>query len=105
MPLSNPSAVSDIGLANSPFEVDFGPVPRSGGSFSVAGTGMTPGKSVKVRQTPGPYTDKGTREDEAEMDHILVSGFIRDSATVECYWFAYPGPVRGNFKFTLNLGV
>jgi hypothetical protein len=72
---------------------------RRSGHAQIGGlAGLTPGKPVLVQQAAGPYTGKGTRADEAEMDSILVTGKVKDAATIDLYWSSRT-KVRGNFKF------
>lgn len=80
-------------------EKSIGAIARRAGKFQITGlAGLTPGKAVLIRQAVGPYTGKGTREDEAEMDGLVVSGKVFDATTIDAYWSS-PTKVRGNFKF------
>lgn len=74
------------------------PNARTSGRFTITSSGLTTGKPVLVRQANGPYTGKGTRADEAEMDQIDVSGKVINATTIECFWNSI-NRVRGNFKF------
>lgn len=80
-------------------EVNLGSVPSLSGSFTINGSGFTPEKVVTIQQAPGPYTNKGTLADEAEMDGVTVSAYCEDSSTIRAYWVA-SGPVVGNMKFS-----
>lgn len=79
-------------------EVDLGSTPKRSGRFEIPGTGMTIGAPVSIQQASGPYTGKGTRTDEAEMDHVLVVGKAIADDLIECFWTSRH-KVRGNFKF------
>lgn len=79
-------------------EVDIGSTPKRSGKFNISGVGLTSGKPVQISQANGPYTGKGTRSDEAEMDGLTVSGKTTSTTTIECFW-ASASPVKGNFKF------
>jgi len=81
-------------------EVSLGSAPnaRQSGKFSITTTGLTAGKNLHILQTNGPYTGKGTRADEAEMDQINVSGKTTSTTNIDCYWEA-KHRVRGNYKF------
>lgn len=79
-------------------EVDLGTTPKTGGKFNITGVGLTTGKAVFITQANGPYTDKGTLADEAEMDRLSVSGKVTTTVNIECYWRSQHA-VRGNFKF------
>lgn len=74
------------------------PNARRSGHFTIAGVGMTPNKAVIIKQAVGPYTGKGTRFDEAEMDQLSVTAKVRDATTIDVYWES-KHRVRGNFKF------
>lgn len=79
-------------------EVNLGSVCRRSGRFTIAGSGMTIGKPVMIQQASGPYTGKGTRSDEAEMDQVTVTGKVISATVIECFWQARHR-VRGNLKF------
>lgn len=74
---------------------------RYAGTFDIAGAGLTPGKSVLIQQAAGPYTGKGDRQDEAEMDEVVVTAYVADATTIRAYWNCPPkgGPMTGNVKF------
>lgn len=40
------------------------------GKFTVVDALVTPASKIVIQQAPGPYTGKGTRADEAEMDPL-----------------------------------
>ena len=79
-------------------EVDLGTVPRKSGSFTIISSGLTIGKQVLVQQATGPYSGKGTLNDESEMDFIGVNGVVINSTTIKCFWNSRTF-VKGNFKF------
>jgi hypothetical protein len=82
-------------------EKDLGAAPLYSGSFTITGAGLTIGKPVLIQQAAGPYTGKGDRADEAEMDLVAVTAYVLDATTIQAYWTAQPfnGPVAGNIKF------
>ena len=84
-------------ISMSSVEVNLGTAKRSG-HFTIAGSGLTVGKAVLIAQATGPYTGKGTRADEAEMDMLIVTGVVTDASTITCYWNSIHA-VMGNFKF------
>jgi len=86
-------------------EVNLGAAPnaRRSGRFQITGSGLTAGKPVLVRQAAGPYTGKGTRSDEAEMDRIACVGTVKDAITIEVYWQS-ERRARGNVKFAYLVG-
>ena len=86
-------------------EVNLGATWRRSGSFQIAGlAGLTIGKPVYIQQATGPYTGKGTRLDEAEMDMVLVLAKVIIATTIQCYWNSRY-KVRGNFKFNYFVGA
>lgn len=75
------------------------PQTRRSGHVQITGlAGLTAGKPVLVQQAAGPYTGKGTRTDEAEMDMLTVAGVVLNATTIDLYWQS-KYQVRGNFKF------
>jgi len=88
-------------------EKDLGTSPLFSGTFDITGlSGLTAGKPVYIQQAAGPYTGKGTREDEAEMDQAIITGYAVDANTIRAYWTAQPksGPLAGNVKFAFIAG-
>ena len=85
-------------------EVDLGPVPRRSGrfTFSLATTRGVGVYAVTMSQAPGPYTGKGTRADEAEMDQITAFASVTGPGVATAYWHSRT-LVRGNFKFSYRL--
>lgn len=72
---------------------------RTAGSFVITDAALLNGELLMITQAAGPYTGKGTKEDEAEMDGVVASGFVAaggGSATV--YWNSAT-QVVGKFKF------
>jgi hypothetical protein len=99
-----PAQTGGAGVTLTTVEVDVGSNAKTGGKFTIAGAGFTPGKPVLIQQAVGPYTGKGTRADEAEMDQLSVSAAVTDSATITAYW-ASPRRVKGNFKFNYQVSA
>ena len=85
-------------------EKDLGATPRRAGKFTIAGTGLTIGKPVSIAQAVGPYTGKGTRADEAEMDGLVVKASVTAADTITAYWNAATR-IKGNFKFNYLVGA
>lgn len=92
------------GLTLGAVEVNLGASAKHSGKFTIAGSGLTVGKPVLIAQAVGPYTGKGTRADEAEMDQVSVSAAVTDAATITAYW-ASPRRVKGNFKFNYQVSA
>jgi hypothetical protein len=75
------------------------PATRRSGHIQITGlSGLTAGKPVLVQQAQGPYTGKGTRADEADMDAILVNGQVLNATTIDLFWSSRT-QVHGKFKF------
>lgn len=79
-------------------EKDLGATARRSGTFTITGAGLVAGKPVLIQQAVGPYTGKGTRADEAEMDQVLVTAAVVDATTIRAYWKSEHF-VRGNYKW------
>lgn len=86
-------------------EIDLGLNARPTGQFEIAGTDMVVGKPVFIQQAAGPYTGKGTLPDEAEMDMLTVTGFVRSATVIQCYWNAGSAVLSGNIKFNYFIGA
>jgi hypothetical protein len=85
-------------------EVNLGTISRRGGKFNITTSGLTSGKAVSIMQANGPYTGKGSRTDEAEMDGLTVSGKTTSATNIECFWHTR-GFVKGNVKFDYVVGA
>jgi len=85
-------------------EKSIGSVPKLAGKFTIAGSGLTVGKPVIISQAVGPYTGKGTRADEAEMDGLIVKAAVTAVDTITAYWNSATF-VKGNFKFNYLVGA
>lgn len=85
-------------------EQNLGTIARRSGKFTVAGAGMTIGKPVQMWQAVGPYTGKGTRADEAEMDAVDVAASVTSATVITAYWRSRTR-VRGNHKFNYQIGA
>lgn len=83
-------------------DVDLGDSANSG-RFIISGAGFDSSRRVVINPAPAPYTNKGSMTDEAEMDALTVIGSVLNSTTLECFWHAIPGPVRGHFNFQYRL--
>jgi hypothetical protein len=80
------------------------PAARRNGSFQITGlSGLTVDQPVYIQQANGPYTGKGTRQDEAEMDQLTVTAKVLSATAIQCYWESNHR-VRGNFKFSYFVG-
>lgn len=99
-------ATPTAAVALTTVEVSLGAAPSAtrSGKFTIAGVGLVIGKPVSIQQASGPYTGKGARNDEAEMDQVLVVGKVISAIAIECFWKSQHR-VRGNFKFNYLIGV
>jgi hypothetical protein len=96
------ASVAGGGLTLTEVEKDLGTLPRYADTFDITGlAGLTAGKQVLIVQKAGPYTGKGDRQDEAEMDQVSATGYVVDANTIRAYWVCQPysGPMSGNVKF------
>jgi|GEM_PF-2822216 len=84
-----------VGIAVS---VNLGSSPAIAGTFNITGT-FDATKKVFISQASGPYTGKGTRSDEAEMDFVSVSAEVINATTARCYWNSGDQFVAGYFSF------
>lgn len=91
--------VASLSLTTVELSLATAPNLRRSGHVQITGlAGLTAGKPVLVQQAAGPYTGKGTRADEAEMDMLIVTGKVLNATTIDLYWRTRYA-VRGNFKF------
>jgi hypothetical protein len=86
------------------FEADLGAAAKTGGSFVKSGfTLLEVGRPLLISQAVGPYTGKGTLEDEFEMGAVLASAKIISTTEIQVWWFS-SSPMRGNVKFQICMG-
>lgn len=97
-----------VGLTLSVFEQDMGSIAVYGGNFQITGlSGLTANKPVLVHQAPGPYTGKGTLQDEPELDMVFATGYVVNATTIQVYWMVAPhfGPIAGKVKFLYQVSA
>jgi hypothetical protein len=92
------TSANTISLGYTEVEVNLGSLAKFSGSFSITGTGLEIGRVVHIRQSAAPYTGKGTRADESEMDYVNVTAKVINSTTIQCFWKC-DTRVKGNRKF------
>jgi hypothetical protein len=85
-------------------EINLGATARRSGKFTINGAGLSIGQPVLIQKATGPYTGKGARADEAEMDAITATAAVTSATEITAYWQA-SGPVRGNIKFNYAIGA
>lgn len=71
------------------YEANLG-TPRCRGSFQITDAKITPGSHVLAWQAPGPYTGKGSRADEAEMQPVSVICVESGSGVATVRWQTPP---------------
>lgn len=67
-------------------EVNLGSTPVFAGRFTITHPDITVGRFVQCWQAPGPYTGKGARADEAEMQPVQVVAVAPASGSATVYW-------------------
>lgn len=103
--ISSTLAPGSGGTSSAPtvFEINLGPLVRYSGNFTVGlvDVNLTIGCTVSIAQAPGPYSGKGTRTDECEMDNIVATAACSVAGDLTVYW-GVPldnGPIKGQIKF------
>jgi len=66
-------------------EKDLGSVLATQGHFTITDASISPTSKILISQANGPYTGKGTRADEAEMDLISVIAYP-GTGSARVYW-------------------
>lgn len=74
-------------------EVDLGSTATFQGKFTITDAGISKSSKVLVWQAPGPYTGKGTRADEAEMQPVQVVAVYPASGSASVRWQTPPALV------------
>lgn len=67
-------------------EVNLGATPVTQGSFTITDSFISTGSKILLWQAPGPYTGKGTRADEAEMDEFPKLTVLPGAGTATVKW-------------------
>lgn len=80
-------------------EINLGWPAKFSGTFDIPASNLNTARTVVIQQASGPYTNKGTLQDEAEMDQVKVTGYILDDSTIRCYWNGGTSAMVGNIKF------
>lgn len=100
---TTPASITATGAAPmNLIDIDLGDTADSG-RFTISGSGFDLASRVVINPACAPFTGKGTLADESEMDALTVVGHVLDAVTLECFWHAIPGPVRGHFNFQYRL--
>lgn len=64
--------------------------PQWRGTFTITDAAISAASKVLCWQAPGPYTGKGTRADEAELQPVLVTAVNPASGSATVYWQTPP---------------
>lgn len=67
-------------------EVSLGSTPARRGRFTITDAAITAAPKIFIAQAPGPYTGKGTRADEAEMDRIEIDAIYPAAGSAVVGW-------------------
>jgi hypothetical protein len=70
------------------------------GKFTITDAAITATSKVLCWQAPGPYTGKGTRGDEAEMQPVQVIAVVPASGSAVVHW--QTPPIVANFEIVPN---
>ena len=103
-------------------EVNLGATPIWQGRFTITDATITTASKLLVWQAPGPYTGKGTRADEADIQPIMISSVVAFNGSAVVNWQTPPaytdgaaglmglgdidlrkGYVKGNVKFNYTV--
>jgi hypothetical protein len=71
-------------------EVDLGSTATWRGRFTITDAAIGVTTKVHVWQAPGPYTGKGTRADEAEMQPVKITAVEPAAGSATVYWETPP---------------
>lgn len=82
------------GASATTVEVDFGSTAITRGRFTITDAGISATSKLMVWQAPGPYTNKGTRADEAEMTPIHIISSVPASGSAVVNWESAEGYTR-----------
>ena len=71
-------------------EVDLSATPTWRGKFTITDATIAPTSKILAWQAPGPYTGKGTRADEAELQPVSIIAVNPATGTAEAFWQTPP---------------
>lgn len=86
-------------------EVDLGSTPKWSGSFTITSASIGATSKVLAWQAPGPYTGKGTRADEAQMQPVNVIAVVPAAGSARVYWETPPMVAEVPFNGSSPLGA
>jgi len=82
--------ISGSGATATTVEQDLGATPVWRGKFTITDAAISATSKVQCWQAPGPYTGKGTRADEAEMQPVQVISVAPATGTAVVHWQTPP---------------
>lgn len=90
------ASAGGAGSSATTVEADIGVTPKFAGKFTITDAAISGTSKVMCWQAPGPYTGKGTRADEAEMQPVQVVSVEPGSGSAVVKWQTPPmsGMVR-----------
>lgn len=71
-------------------EVNLGSTATWRGKFTITDAGISSTSKIQAWQAPGPYTNKGTLADEAEMMPVKVTAVFPATGSATVYWETPP---------------
>jgi len=78
------------GASATTIEVNLGATAAFRGRFTIADAAITAVKKILVWQAPGPYTGKGTRADEAELQPVQIIATEPLAGSANVHWQTPP---------------
>lgn len=72
-------------------EVNVGSTPVAAGRFSITDAAIGASSKIFIQQAPGPYTGKGTRADEADMDPLWCVAYPNGAGQAIAHWRTLQG--------------
>lgn len=90
---AGPAGAAGSGAAATVVEVNLGATPVTQGSFTITDAAISASSKVLIWQAPGPYTGKGTRADEAEMDEFPKMTVVPAAGSASVRWSSKLGLV------------
>jgi hypothetical protein len=84
------NAAGGGGASATTVEVNLAATPKWSGRFTITDAAIASTSKVMCWQAPGPYTGKGTRADEAEMQPVSVVAVNPATGSATVYWQTPP---------------
>lgn len=84
------SSTGGAGASATTTEVNLGSTATWRGKFTITDAAIGASSKVMCWQAPGPYTSKGTRADEAEMQPVKVTAVNPAAGSATVYWETPP---------------